>query len=809
MPTKAPDISTRRSRPCRIRDGANPDVMVMTLGNPATPLAQGVFDPGQDRVRLTGGRVLRGYYRRHLGVRFFAPLDKRRFPLPPTGWCSWYCYYKKVTAADVLTHARWMAEHLAPFGARYCQIDDGWNAGLHEGHGWNQANPRFGSDMAALAQAIRAQGLIPGLWLCPQGHSDQDFAIRSGLFVLNERGESPQTIFGGPYTVDPTRPGARAYLASTLRSLRRCGYRYFKIDGQLDLPLFYQRWRKLLHDPRRDPAEVYRDTVRAVRQGIGSDSFLVGCVGYADTGVGLFDGHRTGHDVDLSYRGLMTAWKATMSGYYLHNVAWYSDPDAVMLRTGLPIDTARAWATMVGITGQMTLAGDALPELPSERLDILKRIFPAVDIRPLDLFPTTRYKSLWDLKVRHLGRAYDVVAAFNAREHTSTTAQIRFADLGLDADADYHVFDFWNREYLGCYRVGLFLPVPPAGCRLLTLVRDSGRPQLLSTSRHVTQGWVDLLALREEPRGVKGRSAVIAGDAYELRFALPRGSRIVRARVGGRSAGVAIRNYTGWATLAWTPRATGRVAWSVTIERHRSLPLTEVGCLWFLGARDVGPGVVNIAWTPMNTPGGFRVTLDRKVLGVALGEEIRLTGLAHGSRHVVVVQPCAADGRLIDQPQTLDFQVGAMLPASQFLSELDWETAGNSWYFPRRDRSAAGCVLSVGGRSYARGIGANEKCDVTVKLYGLFRRFEAAVGIEDNDGYSAQAPEERRGSAVFRVSGDGRLLAESPVMRHGAAAHALIASVRGVQELRLQVVNAPDREPGLCHANWCEAQVMR
>ena len=793
--------------PCRIRDGANPDVMVMSLGTPPVSLAQGTFDSRRDRVRLTGGRVLRDYYRRRLGLRFYAPLDKRRFPLPPTGWCSWYCYYDQVTAADVLANAHWMAGHLAPFGARHCQIDAGWNAGLCQGYDWRRADPRFGGDMATLARDIRAQGLIPGIWLCPQGHSDKEFIDRSNLFVLNERGESPQWIFSGPFTVDPTRPGALDYIAGTLRTLAHQGYRYFKIDGQLELPRFYRRWRKFLHDPRRDPDEAYRDTIRAVRQGIGPGSFLVGCVGYSEAGAGLFDGHRTSHDVDLSYRGFMTAWKATMTGYHLHNVVWYSDPDVVLLRTGLPIDTARAWATMIGITGQMTLSGDSLPDLPPERVHILKRILPAADIRPLDLFPTRRYKSLWDLKVRHLGRDYDVVAAFNARERASATTHIRFADLGLDADADYHVFDFWNREYLGCYRVGVFLPVPPAGCRLLTLVRDRGRPQLLSTSRHITQGWVDLLALREEARGVRGRSAVIAGDPYELRFALPRGFRIARARVGGRPGNVEMRNYCGWATLAWTPRATGSVAWSVAIERFRVPVLTEVGRLWFLGARDAAPGAVNIAWTPMNTPGGYRVTLDRRVLGVAIGEEFRLTGLAHGSWHTVVVQPCAADGRLIDQPQTLKFQVGVTLPQTMYLSELDWETAGNSWYFPRRDRSAAGGQLSVGGRPYARGIGANEECDIAVNLCGLFRRFEAAVGIEDNDGYSARAPEERRGRAVFRVYGDGRLLAESPVIRHGEAARRLAADVRGVQTLRLEVVHAPDREPGLCHANWCEAKV--
>lgn len=120
-----------------------------------------------------------------------------------------------------------------------------------------------------------------------------------------------------------------------------------------------------------------------------------------------------------------------------------------------------------------------------------------------------------------------------------------------------------------------------------------------------------------------------------------------------------------------------------------------------------------------------------------------------------------------------------------------------------------GARLSVGGRLWARGIGANEACDIRVNLFGAFRRFRAEVGIEDHDGHSAGAAPEYRGQAVFRVDGDGRLLAESPVMRYGARAHRISADLCGVRTLRLRIQNAPGREPGSSHANWCDARVCR
>ena len=43
--------------PCRISDGPNKDLFIMTLGDVATTLADGTFDPAKDEVRLKDGTV--------------------------------------------------------------------------------------------------------------------------------------------------------------------------------------------------------------------------------------------------------------------------------------------------------------------------------------------------------------------------------------------------------------------------------------------------------------------------------------------------------------------------------------------------------------------------------------------------------------------------------------------------------------------------------------------------------------------------------------------------------------------------------
>ena len=72
-----------RPIPARSRDGANPELFVMVLGEVETPLADGTFDPLRDELTRKDGTVTPHYFRDVLGVKYFRPLDKSVFPLPP------------------------------------------------------------------------------------------------------------------------------------------------------------------------------------------------------------------------------------------------------------------------------------------------------------------------------------------------------------------------------------------------------------------------------------------------------------------------------------------------------------------------------------------------------------------------------------------------------------------------------------------------------------------------------------------------------------------------------------------------------
>ena len=120
--------------------------------------------------------------------------------------------------------------------------------------------------------------------------------------------------------------------------------------------------------------------------------------------------------------------------------------------------------------------------------------------------------------MNHLGRKYDVVGLFNYDEDQAQQMQLKWRELGLPGDRPMHVYDYWNGEYLGAWEAGMFVDVPPTSCRVLTLLPSIDRPQLISTSRHITQGWVDLTACEYDAAAVaySGKSIVVRNDPYRV-----------------------------------------------------------------------------------------------------------------------------------------------------------------------------------------------------------------------------------------------------------------------------------------------------
>jgi dipeptidyl aminopeptidase/acylaminoacyl peptidase len=658
---KEPSVSPKTSAawprpfPSRTHVDKDDDLFVMTLGDVDTELANGSYDPQKDELQLADGKAIENYYRDELGIKYYAPLDKTRFPLPPTGWCTWYYYYPKITAVEVKQNTEWIAANLRPFGVQYVQIDDGWQgAGGDQGkRDWTIINSeRFPDGMADLAAFISSKGLTPGIWIAPHGQSrDQVIKDNANVFLLKPDGKSASETWEGRFLVDPTTDESHTYLRDLFGKMYDWGYRYYKIDGQPIVVEEYVKKKEFMKHPQDDTNALYRKTLDTMRSAIGADSYLLGCWGTPVEGINIMNGSRTGGDIVRGWEeGFLLAMRATMQHYYLHNVAWYADPDTMLLRSPLTIEQARAWATLQGLTGQALMTSDRMMDLSPDRVELLRRICPAVDIRPLDLFPTDRDKRIWDLKVSLYGYNYDVVGLFNYDEAQAEQLQLKWSKLGLKADGPVHVYDYWNQEYLGAWEAGMFVDVSPTSCRVLTLLPSLDRPQLISTSRHITQGWVDLIASSWDAATVSysGKSRVIQNDPYTVTFAFPRDKPYkIKNAVAHTATGpvsLKVTNHQGWGTITCQPAETTELDWRVEFQPTEAFhyPPEPVEKLR-VEARE--GDVVRLRWNEsywLNA--GYNVYLDGKLLGYTPRGGVRLSDLDPEKKYTAAIETVAEDG---------------------------------------------------------------------------------------------------------------------------------------------------------------------
>ena len=798
--------------PVRINDGANGDLFIMTLGEVNTPVAQGTFDPAKDQVTLKDGTVIKNYYRDTLGVKFYKPIPKDIFPLPPSGLCTWYYYYQHITDREVRLNTDWISANLKSYGAKYVQIDDGWQAlsasGRKGSRDWTGFDPNFEGGMADLAAYIKSKGLVPGIWIAPHGQSNAEVVKNyPGVFILKPDGTSPSKTWEGDWLLDPTSGAGRKYFHDLFSTMHGWGYEYFKIDGQPIVVEEYDKHSEFMAVPGGAADSLYRITLDIVRDAIGNESYLLGCWGLPVEGAGIMDGSRTGGDVVLGWDGFFTALDPTMESYWQHNIVWYTDPDVMLLRQPLTIEQARVWATLQGLTGQALMSSDRLTDLSAERVDMMRKVYPATDIRPLDLFPSEARKRIWDLKVNHLGRQYDVTGLFNFDEAKPVTMNLNWKELGIETDAPVHVFDYWNSEYMGAWETGTALEIMPASVRVLTLVPDNGKIQLVSTSRHITQGWVDLRELRSDEQGtvISGVSTLPAGNEYKLHFACPRGKyfrvKTATAVAGKKKLDVQASSHQGWAEVSFTAPVSGDISWSVSFEPDYAYSYT----VRQPDGISVEPERLNAARVTWRSQyylnSGYQVYLDGKLMGYTPNSFYLIENLDPLREYTVDVRTVWDDGT-INQRNANDtrkydvtFTLSQLLPGEISLSDLSW-TGPRSWY---------SWPVIVDSKRYPDSFGMSGGSARKYNLGGVFSVLSANISVDDNVRRSRPGQ-----TVVFVVRGDGRELWRSGAMGSDDPQALMEVSVEGVKELELTVESGDGESRfGGLPADWIKPVLKR
>jgi alpha-galactosidase len=376
--------------------------------------------------------------------------------VPPSGWCSWYCFGPNVTAKQVLDNLDVIAREIPTL--KYIQIDDGYQPAMGD---WLETGKAFGGNVQDVVRQIRARGFEPAIWVGPFiAEKDSNlFKQHPDWFVMNAAGEplkSGTVTFGGwrrgPwYVLDGTHPEAQRHLEHVFRTMRReWGCTYFKLDANFWGAIHGGRF----HDPMATRIEAYRHGMQAIVRGAG-DAFILGCNHPIWASAGVIHGSRSSNDIKRTWERIATTGRQNLYRNWQNGRLWWNDPDAVVLTGDLPDAEFQFHASVIFASGGMVLSGDDLTTITPERLRMLRKLQP----------PNTHAARFQDqsLTAGLVQRTRDRVACLFNWDDTPQT-------ISLAVSGPCRIRDFWTDEERGTHAGGpLSMSLPPRTARLLVL----------------------------------------------------------------------------------------------------------------------------------------------------------------------------------------------------------------------------------------------------------------------------------------------------------------------------------------------------
>jgi hypothetical protein len=179
------------------------------------------------------------------------------------------------------------------------------------------------------------------------------------------------------------------------------------------------------------------------------------------------------------------------------------------------LNQARLISAWVTISGQLSVSSEAFAGLPPERVDLLKRTMPShgLPARPADLFERDMPR-IWTVR----GPDSRLVVGLFNWEQENREIDYPVERLGLKRGVAYEAFEYWTNKSIEPVRDRLRFKLPASTSAVIAIRAAATHPQVIGTSRHITQGLIDLS--NEQWRGgeLSGVSKVVAGDPYELRI---------------------------------------------------------------------------------------------------------------------------------------------------------------------------------------------------------------------------------------------------------------------------------------------------
>ena len=433
--------------------------------------------------------------------------------------------------------------------------------------------------MAKWCDAMRKGSGIPYIYM-QLGLPSDDFARQFPQWMLfNDSSEVDKSTPGKnlkykhnhhqPYvTYDYTDKEFQAHFLKTWKKIASDGVRGVKVD----YPESAWRPEGGFDDRHSTTNAAYRIPFQLLREAFGKDGFIdernLGestrpCL---EVTAGIVDTQRTWSDSKdyepamISISGLRWYKNRTVFNYY---------PDTKAVH-GLAPEIRKSMLTMVFLTsGRLDLASSFSLFTPEITRDV-SRTYPhyreAISARPLDAFSGTTNPQVYDLELTPDWHQITFSNTGEQRAEISTALSGERAGnaIGLDPKAEYHAYEFWTDTYLGklAGTARLSREMEPNHCAMISLRKVQPNPQVISTNRHLLQGWVDLADVTWDAatKTLGGTACVIGGEPFHIAIA-HNGAK--PATASGGDAQLQAHPAEGLGTLVLTAKETTEVKWSV------------------------------------------------------------------------------------------------------------------------------------------------------------------------------------------------------------------------------------------------------
>jgi hypothetical protein len=263
--------------------------------------------------------------------------------------------------------------------------------------------------------------------------------------------------------------------------------------------------------------------------------------------------------------------------WYKNRVAFSYYPDSKAVHNRTP-KVRQSLLTMIFLTsGRLELATSFRLFTP-EILHDVTRIYPLYreprSARPLDAFTGQANPRVYDLE---LTPDWHQVALFNPDTASAGPISVALSGehvagaIGLDPAASYYAYEFWSDSLVGKFSgtAKIEKVLGPTHCAMLSIRKVQPNPQVLSTNRHLLQGWVDLANVKWDSKGriLSGVAKVIGDEPFKIVVA-GNGSTATRVTASGAKAKLSKHPADGLVQIILERPDNGEVVWQISFESN-------------------------------------------------------------------------------------------------------------------------------------------------------------------------------------------------------------------------------------------------